>query len=255
MIKKLSRNTLKSILRSLAKIAIRKHKIRIIAVSGWFGTWIVKEAVYLALKEDYRIRRNEKDIVWDFAIPLTVLGYEDKRYSLSGWLKVIFSTIRVLIFEKSNPHIQVLELDADKKEIYEYWMGILDPEALVLVNSRPELAAIEKLLVRKIKDQGLLVCDVDSADQFKTELKNECVIMPFGSAENLTVDGNSLRYDSLEFNFNVIHLPVIKDLLILALPVADFMNIDIRRTVEKLKRFEIPQSKLAVIKEKLNECF
>lgn len=252
MAKKLSRSFLKSILRALSKAAIRKHKIKVIAVSGWYGTWIVKEAIYLALKEDYRIRRNENDITWDFAIPLTILGYEDKRYSIYGWLKVIFSTIWVLIFEKSNPHIQVLELDADKKEIYEYWISILDPEALVLVNSRPDLKEIEKLLVKEIKDQGLLVCDVESAEKFKKELENDCVIMPFGSAENLTMDGNLLRYDSLKFNFETIHPSVIKDLLILALPVADFMNSDIRKTVGKLERFEIPGSKLTGIKEKLN---
>lgn len=240
------RSLLKTILKFLSRFAIRKHKIRVVAVSGWYGTWLAKESIYLTLKDDYKVRRNVSSIDWDFSIPLTILGYEDKRYSPLGWLNVIFSTSWVLLFERSNPHIQVLELDANKREIYEYWLSIMQPEVLVLINSRPGMENVEELLVSSLIKDGLLIYEEDKKDVVMKYLPGTNAITR--SRQESVVDDQGQPWD-----LDTIYPDFIEDMMIVAIPVAEYMRIPVRAAVEKLNHFEIPKSKLKNVKEQLND--
>jgi len=245
------RGTLKSILKVLSRFAITKHKIRIIAVSGWYGTSVVKESLYQVLKEDFQVRRNTRDISWDFSIPLTLLGYPDLKYGFRGWLKVIFSTIWVLIFEKSNPHIQILELDADKREIYEYWLSILSPEILILVNSNPSMVDVENLLIDSISEGGLLICKPSKKKEVTGDEGRNVEVMVFDEGGDVLLKEQRLRFRDQEYEFKSIHPSFIKELMILTIPVVNFLKLDVDTAIHKLKTFEFSNQKLSRVMERI----
>lgn len=240
------RRILKTILKVLSRFAIRKHKIRIIAVSGWYGTWLAKESIYLALQDDYKVRRNLGTVDWDFSIPLTILGYEDKKYSLLGWLGVIFSTLWVLVFEPSNPHLQILELDANKVEIYKYWLSIMKPEVLVLVNSRPGMETSEELLVKALMEGGLLIYEDGQKEKVLKYLNGANTILR--SRQELVVDEEGRPWD-----LDTIYPDFIEDMMVVAIPVAEYLQISIENAVRKLNMFEIPKLKLENVKRQLDD--
>ncbi len=234
MFRTILRRGLRRTLKVLSKAAIRKHNIRIIAVSGWYGTWVLKESLYLALRDDYKVRRNTSDVHWDFSIPLTILGYKDVNYSFRGWMQIITSTIWVLLFEKTNPHVLILELDANQEDILKYWLGIITPEVLILGNTRPGMEDSESLLVQGLIDDGMLICSTEQKVKFELQniLDGDYTVLTHEEIRNK-------KYDLKGF-----FPPVIWDSLVLSIPVAEEFGIPHEEVVEKLSNFEIPEIKL-----------
>lgn len=224
------RSTLKTTLRALSKWAIRKHNISFICISGWHGTWIVKESMYKVLNEDYKVRRNVDDVTWDFSIPLTILGYDDLPYSFKGWFQIISSTLWVLIFEKSNPHIQILELDATKEDIYKYWLSIISPDHLILVNTRPGMESVEDLLAASVVEDGDIVCSDAQWNRFKAN-KSVADYVDFHSIESIK-----------EKNIELKKYPkFISDSMLFVIPVAENLGIEEKIVIKRLNEFEVPE--------------
>ena len=242
MIRRSLRRLLKKVLKILSKIAINKHKIRIVAVSGWYRTWILKESLYFALRDDYKVRRNLNDVHWDFSIPLVILGYKDVNYSFRGWFQIILSTISVLLFEKSNPNVLILELDANQDEIIKYWLEIIEPEVLLLGNTRPGMEYSEHLLVNGIKRDGTLICTQKQKQKFidKKILRDDLRVITHEEVKDI------------EFDLKAFFPPVIWDSLMLSIPVTEVFGIPHEELSEKLSYFEIPEIKLRKAKILVN---
>jgi hypothetical protein len=49
----------------LSRFAIKKHKLELIVITGWYGTSIAREMLYTILGEHLKVRRNTRDIWWD----------------------------------------------------------------------------------------------------------------------------------------------------------------------------------------------
>lgn len=142
----LLRNSLKLILSFLSKWAISKHEIELVVVVGFSGTEIVKEGVYRLLSERYNTRRNTKRISWDLGLPLSILGYEDKRRNVFAWILMILKSILYLAFGPKNKHILVLGANSSIKETARFWSRFLQPDYLILLNNNEESDIIGELV-------------------------------------------------------------------------------------------------------------
>jgi hypothetical protein len=150
-----ARLILKQILWFLTKVAIRKHKIEFITVVGWYGTELVREGAYEVLSEKYNIRRNIQKISSDVSVPLNILGYKDQKYTVVGWLGIIFRSLFTLLIYPRNEHKFVLSLNLTQKSIADYWFSIIKPRILVLLNYKNRKSEIvDKIITRTKRNKG-----------------------------------------------------------------------------------------------------
>lgn len=149
---------LKTILQILAKVAIKKHGIKFIVICGWHRTTLVKEEIYNYLSEDYNVRRNIQNIWWDLSLPLDILGYKDRRYSVKGWFKIVTKTIGALIKAPKNPHKIIIDLNFSDENTSKYWKHIIKPELLIILNYKhSEKDLFEILIESTLRNKGKII--------------------------------------------------------------------------------------------------
>ncbi len=132
ILRKISRRSLRIILKYLCLTVIGKHRPDIIAIIGSGPTGIIREAVYTLLHESYPVRRNLESPESEFSVPLTILGYS--KYPENGlqWLTLIFRVFRQWLTTKPYFHILVLEMGTENMESLSYWLEITQPKFIVV---------------------------------------------------------------------------------------------------------------------------
>jgi hypothetical protein len=159
--KKATRGVLKRILSFLSKKTINKHNAEVIVVTGWTGTPVVREMIYHFLKDTYNVRRNTTSVWWDLSVPLTILGYEDKKRNMFEWLIVIVKAYFSLMFNHRHSHKIVINLDSANSETARFWTRTLNPHMVVVLRERPESKFIKNLLASKGWEKILFVYNPD----------------------------------------------------------------------------------------------
>lgn len=159
----LLRKALRAVLKQLCIIAINKHQLEIIAVGGWYGTDIGREAVYTILKASGKqVRRNIHTPNVDWDIPLAILGVKGMPTNIFSWgYTIIVSSIR-LLFLKPNPSYLVLQINAQDAGIMKYWMSFITPIVVLMLNSHAGTLNLELLLVEKLKSSGYVILNNDN---------------------------------------------------------------------------------------------
>jgi UDP-N-acetylmuramyl pentapeptide synthase len=178
------RRFLSYLLKVLSKWAIRKHKLRIAAVVGTSGTKLTAEMFGEMLSIDHIVRKQLEKPFWDFSIPLSILGIDDRRYTILGWLDVILESFKVLMFGKSNPGWVVLQLNSLKDEIVDYWIEIVEPDITIVSNYNGALFPIEKRVARVSKSVVLICNDIDR----QKDLQFKSVMIGTGKGCDMKVD-------------------------------------------------------------------
>ncbi|MDE1975101.1 MAG: UDP-N-acetylmuramoyl-tripeptide--D-alanyl-D-alanine ligase [Patescibacteria group bacterium] len=97
-----------------AKAIISKYKPFMVAVTGSVGKTSTKDAIYDVLKDQGRyVRKSHKNLNSDIGLPLTIIGVPNAWHDASGWLKNIYSGLRLAMFKGDYPDILILEVGAD----------------------------------------------------------------------------------------------------------------------------------------------
>lgn len=115
---------LKKILKFLAKGMLRKHQPLVIGVTGSVGKSSAKEAIALALSDQYRVRKTEGNLNNEFGVPLTVFGFTDGSSNLLEWFWIIIRMIIIRYGSFRYPEALVLEMGIDKPGDMEYLLSI-----------------------------------------------------------------------------------------------------------------------------------
>jgi len=155
--KKILRSLLKNILGILSRNVISKHNTEIIVIIGWTGSSIVRELIYNELKDDFNVRRNTKDLWWDLSVPLTILGYKDKRRSIFNWTLLIIRTFFSLLLKKRYAHKIVINMDTSYDDIAKFWSKYIKPDIVVMLKENPKSKLIDKILRSENSEQILFV--------------------------------------------------------------------------------------------------
>jgi hypothetical protein len=140
MLKKPLRRILRIILFFLARAALQKHRPTVIAIVGEGKTGIVREAIYTVLKKHFPTRRNLEAPNAEFVLPLAVLGAKEYPLTVAGWLKVLLRSSGRLLLRPPFPHTLVLEIEYTRKEAFDYFWNITEPEVLVVCGGTPFLS-------------------------------------------------------------------------------------------------------------------
>lgn len=114
MIKESIRKIILIILTFLAKAVLKKHKPRVIVVSGSVGKTSTKDALYTALKKSAFVRKSEKSFNSDIGVPLTILGLPNGWSNIAVWLSNILKGVALLFSGTPYPHWLIVEVGADR---------------------------------------------------------------------------------------------------------------------------------------------
>ncbi len=138
--------------------------MELIIVVGWHGTEIVREAVYEMLNEKFRVRRNTKNLWWDLSVPLTILGYKDKKRYLWRWIMLCLKAAFYLLIGPKSPHKIILNLNTSDQNTADYWTGFIKPDFLLIVNQKSKTRLIDNLIVNTEKNSGIIIYDPSMTD-------------------------------------------------------------------------------------------
>jgi len=254
------RKTLVAIFSTLAKMAIKKHKIRLMIIVGNTATDIARELIYTVLKEKVNVRRNTYPIWWDLSVPLNILGYEDRRYSALGWLKTFVSVVSALILNKPNPQLIILNADSANKSTVKYWKNLVEPEYLVILNYQGNTALTDELILRTINKSGTIVIPAKVVREIPLMKKNKAKkVVTYANVNSdlvikTTANGEIyVKYESQEKILNRKALPANSTLIAGAMfIVASKEGISIDDALFASLKYTFPTKLLSRIKTNLN---
>lgn len=177
---------MKSILKSIvvkiltieARIALARHKPRIVAVTGNVGKTSTKDAIDAVLSHVYgvdKVRKSQKSMNSEIGLPLAILNLDTAWSSAQGWTSNIWRGLGIALFSRRFPSWLVLEIGADHPGDIESVAEWLCPDIVVLtrmsdipvhVEFFADAAAVlrEKIfLANALKVGGTLVVNADDA--------------------------------------------------------------------------------------------
>ncbi|OGC44787.1 hypothetical protein A2V54_01405 [candidate division WWE3 bacterium RBG_19FT_COMBO_53_11] len=140
MLKNPLRRLLRVILFFLARAALKKHRPTVVAIVGEGKTGIVREAIYSVLREHFPTRRNLEAPNAEFVLPLAVLGAREYPLTITGWLSILVKSLARLLLRPPYHHILVLEIEYTRKDVFDYFWNITEPEVLVICGETPFLS-------------------------------------------------------------------------------------------------------------------
>ncbi|MDP2734986.1 MAG: hypothetical protein Q8P12_02140 [bacterium] len=140
MIRKPLRRILRVVLAALSRAVIRKHDPTIIAVMGEGKTGIAREAVYTVLKKKFPTRRNLESPYAEFVLPLTILGAREYPTNYRSWLKTLAKAAAQVVLLPRHKNFLVLEIGYIRKETFDYFWKITQPEVLITCGETPYLS-------------------------------------------------------------------------------------------------------------------
>lgn len=165
-----------------ARIVLRRHHSRVIAVTGSVGKTGTKDAIYEALSSRMHVRKSEKSLNSEMGVPLAILGLRSAWRDPLVWLQNIVQGAYIALFSRGYPRYLVLEVGADRPGDIRAIAKWLRPDIAVLTHvpevpvhveffDSPEAVVREKRsLVEYVKPGGVVVVNGDDA-RLKTALE------------------------------------------------------------------------------------
>lgn len=161
------------ILTAEAAVLLRRHKPKIIAVTGSVGKTSTKDAIYAAIKNHTYARKSEKSFNSAIGVPLTVLGLPNAWSNPLYWMRNIIDGFFIAFFSRKYPDVLILEAGIDRPSDMDHLTSWLLPDIVVMTRlpdvpvhveyfSSPEAIVQEKMkLVSAMKPDGVLVYNND----------------------------------------------------------------------------------------------
>lgn len=219
---------LKSALRIMARLVLKKYNPRIVSITGSVGKTSAKEATFVVLASLYRVRKSEKNYNNEIGLPLTIIGTESGKNSFLGWLAVFLKWLVVIIFPVEYPEILILEMGADRPGDIKYLTDFVESSAGVVTEisfshieffKNLESVAREKMSLVKTLDPGALaVINIDNHNiaKFQDQIKARLITFGFSGKADMRAtdvslncsDGRETRGLSFKLNYKGTTLPV-----------------------------------------------
>lgn len=181
------------LLRYESKAVLKKYKPKIIAITGTVGKTSTRDAVYKALSEFEYARRSPKNFNTEFGIPLTILGAKNPGRSPTGWIKVLFEGLVLIIFPTHYPKWLVLEVGTDRPGDIREITTWLKPDIVIVTKLSKVPVHVENFagpedlfeekghLVRALRPGGTLILNSDDEDVMNYKNISEEKVMLFGN--------------------------------------------------------------------------
>ena len=179
-----------------ARLALMRHKPRIIAVTGSVGKTTTKDAIFSALSGELYVRKSAKSYNSDIGVPLTILGCENAWSNPFKWIENIVRGIGVIVLPGEYPAWLVLEVGADRPGDTRRIAKWLRPDISVITgvpeipahveyfNSPDDLVKEKRALAEYLRPGGKLILNGDDMRmrEIHTSFRGACIT--FGLENN-----------------------------------------------------------------------
>lgn len=199
------------ILQLEARLVLRRHRPKIIAVAGSVGKTSTKDAIYRVLSGGgVSVRKSDKSYnSADFGVALTILGCQSAWNDLFGWLEIIVYGLTRLVSREPYPEWLVLEVGLEYpgeiKKVLK-WLPVdmavitLLPEVPVHIEFFESREAViqEKMLVAKAVPLGgkvFLNADDKTMMDFAPELSGEIFTYGVGESADYRAGDSRVYYE------------------------------------------------------------
>lgn len=252
------RSFLRRILAFLANWAIKKHKIELVVITGWYGSELAKELIYTILSDKYKVRRNSKKNWWDFSIPLNILGYKDKRRNYLQWMSLIVRATLYLLLGKSNQHTLIIGADCYDDQIASYWARFLKPNLLLILNQESVSPLVKRLIRNMRPDHDQIILNIDNTDDSLRRQISSYEIFSYGSSakNQLQIISSTnklmIRYKKQKLSFpNIVTFTYTPDIIGGVYAIAILKGLDIEEISFNAIKFELSNNIISTIKNNL----
>ena len=223
---------LEKLLRFMAMVILKRHKPKIIAITGSVGKTSTRAAVFAVLSSKYYVRENQKNYNNEIGIPLAIIGVESGGKNLLKWAWIAIRWFFILIFPK-YPEILVFELGVDRPDDMKYFMSFIHPIVGIITNislshieffkTVENIAREKRILVESLATDGYAVLNAD--DELVIEMSNhtKAQVLTYGLDENATANASNPIYNyeenkpagiSFKLNYDGKNIPIrLKNLL------------------------------------------
>lgn len=260
-----------------AAILLRRHKPKVVAITGSVGKTSTKDAIFAAIKNNIYARKSEKSFNSEIGVPLTVLGLPNAWDNPFKWLKNIVDGLFMALFSRTYPEVLVLEAGVGEPGDMEKLAKWLNPDIVVMTRlpnvpvhveyfATPQAVIDEKMrLVGYMKTDGVFIYNHD--DEIIKSLLPEILQKRVGFSRYLDTDFTA-REDKVVYKddlpvgvtFKINHLETSHEVTIgntigtqhvyssvAALAVADELSVPLSAAVESLCTLETPPGRMRIM--------
>lgn len=192
------------ILQILTRNILEKYNPDIVGITGSVGKTTTKELAYQILKQKFRVRANQGSFNTELGLPLTVIGCDNPKKSVFGWLGVIGRGIHLLIHKREDyPEILVLEMGADRPGDIQYLtrmapctVGVVTavaPAHLAFFKTVKKIIREKRIMVSHLDKNGYAILNRDIDDVYAMREKTDADVTSFGFNPEATVRGSDMQ--------------------------------------------------------------
>jgi UDP-N-acetylmuramoyl-tripeptide--D-alanyl-D-alanine ligase len=203
------RSLVVAILTFEAKLVLKRHKPKIVAVTGSAGKTSTKDAIYVVLSDGRFVRKSEKSYNSELGVPLTILGLESGWGSTWRWFVNVLKGAWVVVSNEPYPHWLVLEVGADRPGDIRKTARWIRPD-IAVITSIPDvpvhveyfhsplaIANEKKRLAEYLKHDGILVVNGDDVHtkNILKEFESQSVSFGFEGQNAFVATDMGIQYD------------------------------------------------------------
>jgi len=204
------KNAIVAILTWEAKLVLRRHQPKIIAVTGSAGKTTTKDAIFAVLSQNGKfVRKSEKSYNSELGVPLTILGLESGWDSPWRWIINVMKGLWAVISGERYPEWLVLEVGADRPGDIRRIAKWIRPDIAVITSipdipvhvefftSPHALAREKKWLAEYLKHDGQLIINGDDAHtkRIHEEFKSVATTFGFGGQNSFVAEDAGIQYE------------------------------------------------------------
>ncbi len=194
------KNIVSKILIWESKIALKKYKPKIVAVTGSVGKTVTKDTIYTLISNFEYTRKSEKSFNSELGVPLTVLGMPNAWSSFVGWMENIGEGLILTLRGKKYPDWLVLEVGVDrpgdikrfswlKPDIVVFTRFPKTPVHVEYFKTAEDVINEKRQLKDLLKPEGTLIVNEDDERMRNEEVKEGQSKISYGFSENATLQG------------------------------------------------------------------
>lgn len=198
-----------SIITLEAKLVLKRHRPKIVAITGSVGKTSTKDTIYSVFPSSVYVRKSAKSFNSEIGVPLTILGCPNGWSSPVIWTKNIFKGLFVLFFKRKYPEWLVLEVGVDRPGDIKHLGSYLKPDVVIVTRlskvpvhveffpSAEELYKEKGYLVRALKREGTLILNVDDPDveRYKNIFSGETIFYGVGPGARVVASNYNIFYE------------------------------------------------------------
>jgi len=190
---------------------LKKHKTKVIAITGSIGKTSTKEAVYAVLKNHFNVYRSTKGFNTEIGLSLSILQENESGFSsMSSWFKIL----KRIFFNKKTVYKKIiLEMGADHPGDIKKLINIAKPDVAIITNVAPvhleegqfkniEAIAKEKgTLVKNLSKKKLAILNTDNPHIAKMETSAEKIT--YGTSDSAELNVKEVKTSNKDIQFIV----------------------------------------------------